>query len=112
MKGFFTGEKPLWQAFWGIFVGGYVIVFIVNGIITASLVEKVSIRLIAIIISIVTFVYLSIAFITIWRCSENTNWHGWRWIARSIISLVIIISIYSGVNSWSKLIPEIERLIP
>ena len=50
MKAFFSGRRPLWQAFWGIFIGGYVILFIINGSITAALADSVNLKFITIII--------------------------------------------------------------
>lgn len=110
MKKFFSGQKPLWQAFWGLFIGGYFLIFIINGSITASLAENVNLKIITIVISLITFVYLIASFIAVWRCSKNTGWQGWGWIARSVIFLAIINSFYSVYITWNKLIPEIDRV--
>jgi purine-cytosine permease-like protein len=111
MKGFFSGQRPLWQAFWGIFIGGYALVFIINVIITASLDEIVTLKVIAAVISFIMFVYLIASLVAVWSCSKNVGWRGWGWIARSVIFLAIVNSIYSTFITWNKLIPDIERLI-
>lgn len=110
MKGFFSGKRPLWQAFWGIFIGGYVILFVINGSITAVLVDSVNLKFITVIITLITLVFFVVSGIAVWRCSANVNWEGWVWVARSVILLAIIRAIYSTYYTWYSLIPEIDKI--
>jgi biotin transporter BioY len=110
MKGFFSGKRPLWQAFWGIFIGGYVIIFIINGSITALLVDSVNLKLITVIIALITLVFLVVSGIVVWRCSTNVSWKAWVWVSRAVILLAIIRAIYSTYYTWYTLISEIDKI--
>jgi hypothetical protein len=110
MKRYWTGEKPLWQSFWFLFVGGYIAILIANFTIFGMLENIVGLRLIAIILLFVTLSYLTVSLVSVWKCSKNTKWKGWGWIARTVVFAAIFKATYSAYFLFSNIIPKIENI--
>ena len=90
IKGFWYGERRLWQAFWFVFVLGYFTLFIVTTNICIALDEILATSILGVINLVSYFSFLVYASIATWRCSKNTNWFIWTWLAKLVIVLVIL----------------------
>jgi hypothetical protein len=110
MKRYWTGEKPLWQSFWVLFVGGYITILLANLLIYGMLENIVGLRLIAIILLFGTFAFLTVSLVSVWKCSKNTKWKGWGLLARATVFAAIFKAAYSAYFLFSNLIPEIENM--
>ncbi|RJP87696.1 MAG: hypothetical protein C4518_11685 [Desulfobacteraceae bacterium] len=110
MKKFWIGERSLWQAFWLLFVGGYICILFLNLLIFSLLDDTTKLETIGLVLILVTFAFLAVSLISVWRCSKNVKWQGWAWVARFIVIVVMIRTIYSAYFLFAELIPAIKAI--
>lgn len=97
------GNIRLWKAFWLLPVG----VFILNGslalLISASqnqnLIKQVFPYFVAWLLASVIFIWVSI-----WRCSKNTNWVGWGNLAKCVV-LISFLSALLELFAFFNFVP-------
>ncbi len=108
MKEYWKGNKPLWKAFWLIWVLGAIAIPTVITIpiyIFAPFYQVSAIQL-----SIATYIFLFIfnpyfifSWVAVWRCSKNTNAITANYIAKVLVSLHIAFftfNIYTIISSF------------
>jgi hypothetical protein len=95
MREFLAGRQPLWRAFWVLFGGGYVLLFVINGTLLTYFQDSPSLDGIKLILAPLFIVFLVFSLYAVWRCSKNVAWAGWTWIARGFMIYFLIMSIRS-----------------
>ena len=86
-KEFWSGKRPLWQAFWlvwvagGIFVGIYVWIAIVFGVDFVSEATLITVAL------LVVIAYQIFCFVSVWRCALNVKSRVWAIISRALVAI-------------------------
>ena len=104
--GYLGGEKPLWKAFWLVYVLGFALVyvsvrFVVLDIFGNAIIELVRSWNELVILTSLQEVYGLIGFtpllmytcfslLVVWRCGRNTSWVGWTILARSMVALTVL----------------------
>ena len=94
IKSFWKGERQLWQAFWLLFILGYLALLVITASIYIALKDILSYRILDVINLVLNVPFLIYASIATWRCSKNTKWTIWTWLARCIIILIILRNAY------------------
>jgi hypothetical protein len=107
---FLTGERPLWQAFWLLFIGGYLALTILSTILLFSLYHPDRIKLLAIVLTLIVFGYLILSIISVWNCSKKTKKRIWMWAARTVVILAMIRTIHSVYVLFANVIPEMNKI--
>jgi len=80
MKSFWLGRRPLWQAFWLLFVLGNMCILWIS--LRLRLTPWLYTFILGLLIDLLFLVFSSVSA---WRCSKNTKWKGWLWLARLVI---------------------------
>lgn len=75
---FWRGEKPLWQAYWLVGIGGQALFFLV---LPSSPGPGTNIWF------CLSTAYIIWSFVSIWRCAENASHPFWKYVARGMILL-------------------------
>lgn len=90
MKEYWIGTKPLWKAFWLLWVAGALITAIAFGLIALAIGPLLSISTIH--LSFVVFLFLLLlnpyylfCWVCVWRCSPNTNNQYWAYAAKGLV---------------------------
>ncbi|MFP5420431.1 MAG: hypothetical protein ACLGID_03030 [Gammaproteobacteria bacterium] len=104
--GYLGGEKPLWKAFWLVYVLGFALVYVSVRFVVLDAFGNAIIELVRswnelVILTSLQEVYGLIGFtpllmytcfslLVVWRCGRNTSWVGWTILARSMVALTAL----------------------
>ena len=92
------GIRPLWSAFWLLFVVGSKALLIVSYA-AFSFVRGVAPNL-GVFALLVVAIYLFAATIAVWRCSPNSSKVMWSWLARGITATYTLFFAYVTVLAF------------
>ena len=95
LKAHWEGKANLASAYWGIGVGG--------GIVFAFLTKLLGSSPIGILILFAWVPYTIFALVSIWRCSWNSSWEGWGYIARTFVILKAFYVVFLFFNTLQYL---------
>jgi len=93
LRGHWQGRATLFSAYW--FLG-------VLGNIVFSAIAKVlafqELHIVSVVFGMMWIAYSVFALTSIWRCSWNTSWKGWGYIARTfvVIHVIIVVTVLSA----------------
>ena len=93
LRAHWEGRASLASAYWGIGVLG--------GVVFALLLYFVNSDVIFALVFIALIPFSVFAVVSIWRCSWNTNWIGWGYIARTVIivnGMRVVFAILRGIT--------------
>lgn len=107
MKDYWNGNKPLWKAFWLIWLlGTLAISTIISGaiFIVAQFYSVSAVQL-----SITTYLFLFIfnpyffyCWVSVWRCSKNTNHSTLAYLTKAVVLMHITLSILSIYSLYAN----------
>jgi len=112
MKEYWNGNKPLWKAFWLIWLLGTIAIptvisgaiFIVAPFYSVSAVQ----------LSIATYLFLFIfnpyfiyCWVSVWRCSKNTNYGALTYLAKAIVLMHITLFTFNIYSFYANFEPAI-----
>lgn len=105
------GKLELWKAFWGLYVGSFLLsatiiggpmmVLINSGIVESS--RLLSVVALPILVSVPAVAYFASAFI-VWRCAKNTPRKLWRYLARLVVIAFTVLPTMKAVTMVSILL--------
>ena len=93
LRAHWEGRASLASAYWGIGVLG--------GVVFALLLYFVNSDIIFILVLIALVPYSVFAVVSIWRCSWNSGWVGWGYLARTVIipnGIRVVYAIFRGIT--------------
>lgn len=95
MKDYWNGSKPLWKAFWLIWVLGSIAIptFICAAIFIVASFYSVSVIQLYITIYVVLFMfnpYFIFCWVSVWRCSKNASLKALNYLAKAGVSMHIL----------------------
>lgn len=82
LLGYLRGTKPLWKAFWGVWVGGTMVFMLVTPVLVSLLTGGVSIWFLLGNIVVVMYIYTPLGVFVSWRCAPNTSSQVWMYLVR------------------------------
>ena len=90
------GEEKLWKVFW--------LYNVLLGICFSKAFdfvpeESVSLTLILLALALIWTVWV---MVSLWRCSFNTRWKGWGYLARALVITMAAIIIWAGIGAAIK----------
>lgn len=104
--GYLRGEKPLWKAFWLVYVLGLALVYVAVRFVVLDTFGNAIVELVRswnelVILTSLQEVYGLIGFtpllmytcfslVVVWRCGRNTRWVGWTILACSTVALTAL----------------------
>lgn len=110
LREFWSGNRPLWQAFWIWGVLGYIVLFILIFafcIITVNHFDYKNPYFLALIgLPAIIFYFVSTTA-AIWKCGEKSA-RAWKYLSRVYIILLIAFNIYDGYRIWSYWVPYLQ----
>ena len=89
------GEAPLSSA-WGLLA---VLGFAAN--ISSFIIGDRSSTVVNVVLGLVFLPLFTFSLMAIWRCAWNSAWKGWGYISRTVVVLVLIVLIYTGLSDFS-----------
>lgn len=103
IKQHLIGKRSLSSAFWRIGVGGTILLYIlligvaILGNLFQTIAGSISKTTFSIFYFTVIGTWLAVSWVSIWRCSHNTNNVVWKYLARIIIIIVIFQHMYGFI---------------
>jgi hypothetical protein len=92
---YLSGEKPLWKAFWGIFIVGAFCLGTLNIKLSSLFLFRMQhtpgIANIPLIIATTSLVYFSFAWICVWKCAKNCRNHVFHYLAQTLVALHAVV---------------------
>lgn len=110
---FWNGQKPLWQAFWLLFVLGQIL-FIPLSLFTVWIFFEgpfqgiFSTEISVLPSGIVWLSFILYASISVWRCAKTTRLSAWAWLSRIVIILYLIQQAYGVYEAWTYWVPRLQ----
>jgi hypothetical protein len=91
MKGYLSGQEPLWKAFWLLTVGGTLVIGLVGySIYLAGTAFQLPTAQIGAVVSILLLLpYSLFCVVAVWRCSGNTEKREWAVLAKGGVVLYV-----------------------
>lgn len=105
-----NGSLKLWQSFWLIYVPFPILLALVLGGVYLSLdhlglqrMPELGLVLWSLAASAICLAFF-VASVMVWRCSKNTSWKLWTYIARVVVVLMIVVPLAKAVYLWGSIL--------
>lgn len=107
---FWGGSRPLWQAFWLLFIVGHFVLFFPAAIIFWSFVDgplsgSFPIHVPAGIITLIWLPYVIFVFVAVLRCSPNVKFGFFKWTARAFMVFWVVTQVFKTYQVWTYWVP-------
>jgi hypothetical protein len=110
------GTARLWQAFWIVFVGGYVSLGVLTFTVVSSVPASESRGAIAATILVAALFALALLIfstVSIWRCAKNTDLQIAKFGAKAVVILVFVLLVFpvvfGGVRKGNEIIEKAKQ---
>ena len=104
------GSLKLWQSFWLLYVPAPILLGVVLGGAYLSLdrlglqrMPELGLALWSLAASAVCLAFFA-ASVIVWRCSGNTSWKLWTYIARVVVVLMIVVPLAEAIYLWGAIL--------
>jgi hypothetical protein len=112
MRKSFFGKRPLWQAFWIISIGGYLIASIVDFFIFALSIDYFKAKnlyLLLFVTSPIMILYFALSLPSVYRCGKSSKF-SWRLLTLGFLLFLLICNLRGVYRIWTYYIPSINMI--
>ncbi|MBW1846715.1 MAG: hypothetical protein JRI53_00125 [Deltaproteobacteria bacterium] len=110
---FWQGQRPLWQAFWLLFVLGQILILLISAFIFWVFIEGPFQNIFSVEVSVIPsgmvwLTFILYASLSVWRCAKITKMAVWTWSSRIFIIAYLIRQVYGVYEVWTYWVPRLK----